>query len=166
MKRFLLGLRLCLVLGILTTDGAATAGSADDQDNPFTAPVLEVRPRVFLRQDDFDGLTVAKLREAVRQEEFAGVREKWRAKPLGRAILWLLDGKQEDRDAAIAGLQRMDAAGGSWSDRGLALVELSALLDWLYSELDDTTRRATIARIEKAADAAVAHIRGGEAPYF
>lgn len=166
MKRLPPGLRLCPVAGFLTIIGALNACLVRSEENPFAAPVLDARPRVFLRQDNFEGLTVVKLREALRQREFAGMREKWRARPLGRAILWMIDGKQEDLEAAKAGLQRMDAEGGTWSDRGLALVELATLFDWLCEELDDPTRRETIARIEKAADAAAEHIRRGEAPYF
>ena len=85
---------------------------------------------------------------------------------MGRGLLWMLDGRKEDLDAAIAGLRKMDADGGTWSDRGPALVQLAALFDWLYEELDETTRREMIQRIEKAADAAVDHVRGGQAPFF
>jgi hypothetical protein len=60
----------------------------------------------------------------------------------------------------------MDAAAGSWSDRGLALMRLATLFDWLYPELDKTDREVAIAKIEKAADDAVAHIRGGRAPFY
>jgi hypothetical protein len=150
----------------ITAEQSVPAPTADGEDNPFEAAILDVRPRVFLRRGKFDGLTVEKLRKAAAQPEFASLRAKWRARPAGRAILWMLDGKQEDRDAAIAGLKGMDAAGGSWSDRGLALVELAALFDWLYADLDELTRKATIAKIEKAADDAVEHIRGGRAPYY
>ncbi len=154
-----------VVLAAVLTAAASAAASAAEE-NPFEAQVMDVRPRVFLRREPFDGLTIEKLRAAVDQPEFAGMREKWRARPLGRAILWMLDGKQDDFRAAVAGLNRMDASGGSWSDRGLSLVQLAALFDWLYPELDEPTRKATAARIEKAADDAVAHIRGGRAPYF
>ena len=64
------------------------------------------------------------------------------------------------------GSSDMDAGGGTWSDRGLELVRLSALFDWLYKDLDEPTRRATVAKIEKAADAAAVHVRGGQAPFF
>jgi hypothetical protein len=148
---------------------ASGAGAGAEAGSPFDAPVLDVRPRIFLRGDDgFEGLTAAKLRERAASAEFraAGAREKWRARPSGRAILWLLDGKEGDRDAAIAGLRKMDAAGGTWSDRGPELVELAALLDWLWKDLDDAARRELIAKVEKAADAAVEHVRGGQAPFF
>lgn len=166
MKRYCLGLRPPVIFVILTLTDMLVSGSAAAQDNPFEAPVLSERPRVFLRNDDFEGLTVAKLREALRRDEFPGARDKLRARPLGRAILWLVDGRQADLEAAIAGLKKMDAQGGTWSDRGLALIELSALFDWLYDQLDDDTRQATIDKIEKAADDAVRHIRGGQAPYY
>ena len=146
---------------------SAIALAADEPANPFNAPVLDARPRIFIRADDkFDGLTVARLRKNARTGEFASAREKWRGKPLGRAILWMLDGKREDLDAAIAGLKRMDASGGSWSDRGPALMQMAALFDWLYPQLDDATRQAIIAKIEKAADDAVDHINKGQAPFF
>ena len=33
------------------------------EKTPFDAPILDVRPRIFIRDhDEFDGLTVAKLR--------------------------------------------------------------------------------------------------------
>jgi len=57
-------------------------------------------------------------------------------------------------------------SGGRRSDRGLELVQWAALFDWLYEDLDEPTRQATIAKIEQAADEAVAHIRGGRAPFF
>jgi hypothetical protein len=136
------------------------------EENPFDAEVLDIRPRVFLRKDSFDGLTIEKLRAGWQEPEFAGVRQKWQARPMGRGLLWMLEGRKEDLDAAIAGLERMDAGGGTWSDRGLALVQLAALFDWLYQDLDESTRRATIEKIEQAADAAVAHVRGGQAPFF
>jgi len=135
-------------------------------ENPFEARVLNVRPRIFLRRDAFEGLTIEKLRTRLQQPEFAGARAKWQARPTGRGLLWMLDGRREDLDAAIAGLKRMDADGGTWSDRGVKLVRLAALFDWLYDDLDESTRRATIAKIERAADAAVAHVRGGHAPFF
>lgn len=154
---------LCGLLIVGPVGLGALAGEAD----PFAAPILDVRPRIFLRDDDrFEGLTVAKLRERARAPEFASAREKWRERPLGRAIRWMLEGREEDLEAAIAGLRRMDASEGSWSDRGLELVKLGALFDWLYEALDEPTRRETAARIEAAADDAVRHIRGGLAPYY
>jgi len=157
--------------GVLFVACLAAARPALAADlGPWDAPVLDARPRIFLRADGgFDGLTVKELRDRAATPEFqlAGARDKWRARPAGRAILWLLDGKREDLDAAVAGLKRMDAAGGSsWSDRGPELVRLAAVFDWLYNDLDEPTRKATVARIEKAADAAAAHVRGGQAPFF
>jgi hypothetical protein len=145
---------------------AVQAAARAAEDNPFDARILDVRPRVFLRRDNFEGLTVEKLRAAAGRPDLAPMRAKWRATPSGRALLWMIEGNQEDLDTAVAGLKRMDASGNTWSDRGLDLMELAALFDWLYPELDEPTRRATIARIERAADAAVAHIRGGQAPYY
>ena len=145
---------------------ASGPAPAATEGNPFEAPVLDVRPRVFLRADGFEGLTVAKLRQAAATPEFAAVRAKWRARPIGRALEWMIGTRRDDLDAAVAGLKKMDAASGSWSDRGLALVELAALYDWLYAALDEPTRRDAAARIEKAADAGVEHIRGGQAPFF
>jgi len=136
------------------------------EEDPFEANVLDVRPRIFLRNDSFEGLTIEKLRARLQEPEFAGVRGKWRARPMGRGLLWLIEGEREDLDAAVAGLKRMDADGGSWSDRGLKLVRLAALFDWLYRDLDEPTRRATIEKIEQGADEATAHVRGGRAPFF
>ena len=67
--------------------GAAVSSAAGKGrfENPFDAPVLDVRPRVFIRGDAFDGLTVAKLRRAARQPEFSAVQRKWQRKPLGPA---------------------------------------------------------------------------------
>jgi hypothetical protein len=150
----------------LTLMALSTAMGATDT-NPFDSPVLDVRPRIFLRNDArFAGLTMSKLRERVGTPEFAGVAKKWRARPLGRGILWMLDRRKEDWDAAVVGLKRMDARSGSWSDRGLALMQLSALFDWLYPELDESTRRQIISRIEQSADDAVVHVREGQAPFF
>jgi hypothetical protein len=158
---------LRIVALVAALAASAAARTADPQDNPFDAPVLDVRPRVFIRADDrFEGLTIAKLRLNVRQPEFAGAREKWQSRPLGRAILWMLDGKREDLEAAIAGLKDMNADDGTWSDRGPALMDLATLFDWLYPELSEPMRKATIAKIERAADAAVAHINNGQAPFF
>jgi len=39
-------------------------------------------------------------------------------------------------EAAIAGLKKMQASDGSWTYRGMALVRLATLFDWLYDELD------------------------------
>ena len=90
------------VLPLLVWAVAAACDAADD--NPFSAAVTDVRPRIFFRADDaFDGLTLAKFRERLADPEFRGAREKWSAKPLGRAILWMLDGRREDLNAAIAG---------------------------------------------------------------
>ena len=138
---------------------------AADED-PFEAQVLNVRPRIFLRDDAFEGLTIKKLRTRLQQPEFAGVRRKWRVRPMGRGLLWMLEGRKEDLDATIAGLKKMDAGGGTFSDRGLKLVRLAVLFDWLYKDLDDATCRATIVKIEQAADAAEAHVRRGHAPFF
>ncbi|MFO8014277.1 MAG: hypothetical protein R6X20_13350 [Phycisphaerae bacterium] len=134
--------------------------------DPFQAPVLDVRPRIFLRSDGFDGLTIAKLRTAAASAEFKAVRGKWRSKPIGRALLWMIDGKPDDLQAAIGGLKKMGVGGGSWSGRGHGLINLATLYDWLYEELDEPTRRAVADRIVKAADDAVAHITRGRAPFF
>ncbi|MBN1418780.1 MAG: hypothetical protein JXP34_08380 [Planctomycetes bacterium] len=151
----------------LTALSLAVPPAAAADEDPFAARILDARPRVFLRDDDrFEGLTIRKLRDRAGTPEFAAIRGKWRSKPLGRAILWMLDGRREDLDAAIAGLERMDASGGSWSDRGLALTELSALYDWLYPALDEPAREAAAGKIERAADDAAAHIRGGRAPFY
>ncbi len=157
-----------LAIAVVSCVLVARAGLGMAAENPFDAAVLDVRPRVFIRADEgFEGLTIAKVRKAVEGGgEFAGVRAQWRGRPMGRALLWMVDGKREDLDAAVSGLKRMDASGGSWSDRGIALVQLAALFDWLYTELDESTRREMIGRIEKAADAAASHIRNGEAPFY
>lgn len=136
------------------------------EGNPFEAPVLDVRPRVFLRRGEFDGLTVAKLRKAAASAEFRAVRSKWRRRPMGRAIEWMIGGKAEDLQAAISGLKQMRVGSGSWSGRGLGLVKLATLYDWLYDRLDADTRKVVAARIEKAADDAVVHITQGKAPFF
>jgi hypothetical protein len=154
----------CVVM--LQTLVMATAAAPATEGNSFDAEVLDVRPRVFLRNGPFEGLTIEKLRTRIDEPEYAGVRKKWRARPMGRALRWMLDGRQDDFDAAVAGLERMDAAGGTWSDRGLALVRLATLFDWLYEDLDEPTRRETIQKIEQAADAAARHVRGGHAPFF
>jgi len=146
--------------------GASAGPSPSAAANPFDAPVLDVRPRIFLRTGEFDGLTVAKLRQAARTPEFEGIRGQWARRPTGRAILWMLDGEADDLAAAIAGLRRMDASARTWSDRGLRLIDLAALFDWLYPQLDERTRAMMTARIEKAADAALAHIRRGAAPFY
>jgi hypothetical protein len=149
-----------IIISLLTCVGYAV------EDNPFDAEVLEVRPRVFLRNAPFEGLTIEKLRNNVQVHEFVGVQEAWGARPMGRALLWMLDGEQEDLEAAIEGLRRMDASGGTWSDRGLALLRLATLFDWLYEELDEPDRREIIQKIERAADAAALHVREGQAPFF
>ncbi|MHB1037734.1 MAG: hypothetical protein ACYC35_24930 [Pirellulales bacterium] len=145
---------------------AASASCVAAEDNPFDASILDVRPRIFLRRDNFEGLTVEKLRRTAASPEFAGMRDKWRGRPLGRAILWMLDGKPEDLAAAVAGLKQMDIGGESWSDKGLELIQLATLFDWLYPDLDEPTRQAVRARIERAADDAAAHIREGRAPFY
>ena len=59
-----------MVLVLIMALRAACAGV----ENPFEAKVLDVRPRVFLRNEPFDGLTIEKLRARVNQSsEFAGV---------------------------------------------------------------------------------------------
>jgi hypothetical protein len=159
--------RLAARLLALLALAAAAPARADDAGNPFDAPVLEGRPRVFLRADDrFDGLTVAKLRANFASPDLAGARRKWASRPLGRALLWLVDGRDEDRDAAIASLKRMDPSGGSWSDRGPALVQMAALYDWLRDALDEPIRRAAVAVLERNADDAVVHVTRGQAPFF
>lgn len=148
-------------------EGRSQEPAADGQrKTPFDAPILNGRPRIFVRDHGFEGLTVTKLRMAAKTTEFAEVLAKWPRRPLGRAILWLLDRKDADLNAAIGGLNKMDARGGTWSDRGLALIRLATLFDWLYEELDDATRKEVQGRIERAADAAVEHIRRGRAPFF
>jgi hypothetical protein len=155
--------RLACLLVALFISARAVA----DDANPFDAPVVNARPRVFLRQDGgFDGLTLAKLRARVALPEFAGVRERMLAAPTGRALAWLLDGKAADRDAAIAALKKMNGSGKSWSDRGHTLVQMAALFDWLYPELDGPTRSQVVSAIEREADAAARAVERGEAPFF
>ena len=109
-------------VAVLQTLVVATAPVRAVEGNPFDAEVLDVRPRVFLRHEPFVGLTIEKLRSRVDEPEYGGVSEKWRARPMGRALRWMLEGKSEDFDAAVTGLRKMDAAGGTWSDRGLAQI--------------------------------------------
>ncbi len=163
--------RLAVMAGLAallaTSALVATPGAVNDKSNPFDAPILDVRPRIFVRADSaFDGLTIGKLRLAARSKEFTHALPKLARRPLGRAILWMLAGEQADLEAAIAGLKKMEVRGGSWSDRGLALIDLATLFDWLCDELDDATRRQVAQRLETAADAAVDHIRRGQAPFF
>ncbi len=89
----------------------------ENQDNPFQAPILDVRPRVFIRRGVFDGLTVAKLREAAGQQEFAPIRAKWKRRPLGQAIEWMITENRESMEAAITGLKKMQVGDGSWTNR-------------------------------------------------
>ncbi len=152
-----------VLLFVLTVTGLVLRAAEED---PFAAQVLDFRPRVFLRNEPFEGLTIEKLRARIDEPEFAGTRQKWRARPMGRGLLWMLEGRKEDLDAAISGLASMDAGGGTWSDRGPALVQLATLFDWLHKDLDESMRRATIQKIERAADEAAAHVRGGQAPFF
>jgi hypothetical protein len=134
--------------------------------NPFDAEVIDTRPRIFVRKEPFEGLTVEKLRTQIDSPQNAWVRRKWRARPMGRGLLWLINGETEDLHAAVAGLEEMDATEGSWSGRGLALMRMATLFDWLYDDLDKQTRRETISKIESAADDAVTHVRRGQAPFF
>jgi hypothetical protein len=151
---------------LLTLVMTVFASAGEKETCPFDAQVLDIRPRVFIRRGEFDGLTIEKLRKAAGSAEFKAVRSRWRARPMGLAIEWMLGGDRADLKGAIAGLQRMKASSGSWSGRGLALVRLATLFDWLYEELDPETRKIVAARIEKAADAAAQHITRGQAPYF
>lgn len=152
------------MLGLWTV--RASPSEAAGRTGPFDAQIRRARPRIFIRKDGFAGLTVAKLRRAVKGPELAPFRKKWPARPLGRAILWMLDGRQSDLDEAVNGLERMKVSGGSWSDKGIALMQLATLYDWLYDALDAETRAAVRAKIEAAADDAVNHIRKGRAPFF
>jgi hypothetical protein len=153
---------LLLTMSLDTVSGQP----GEKQDNPFQAPILDVRPRVFIRRGVFEGLTVAKLREAAGQQEFAPIRAKWKRRPLGQAIEWMITGNRESMEAAIAGLKKMQVGDGSWTYRGGKLVRLATLFDWLYNELDQQMRTEIIARIEQAGDDAVEHIRVGRAPFF
>ncbi|UCF14688.1 MAG: hypothetical protein JSW59_14840, partial [Phycisphaerales bacterium] len=164
-----MNLTICqiIVTVLLTTVlNTPTARAGELQDNPFEVPILDVRPRVFIRRDGFEGLTVAKLRDAVEQQEFATIRAKWKRRPLGQALEWMITGNRESMDAAIDGLKKMQVGGSSWTYKGAALVNLATLFDWLYDQLDQPTRAEIIARIERAADDAVEHITAGRAPFF
>jgi hypothetical protein len=158
--------KMVVVLLLMTALNTLTAQSVGSKDDPFKAPILDVRPRVFIRRGGFEGLTVAKLREAAEQQEFASIREKWKRRALGQAIEWMITGNPENMNAATAGLKKMQVGGSSWTYRGAALVNLATLFDWLYDKLDEPTRAEIIARIEQAADDAVEHIRAGRAPFF
>jgi len=48
--------RRAIVLSVFALGIAASARAAED--NPFDAPILDIRPRIFLRRDHFEGLTV------------------------------------------------------------------------------------------------------------
>jgi hypothetical protein len=147
----------------LLTSGAQPCAA---DGNPFNAEVIHARPRIFVRNEPFEGLTIEKIRAQLEDPEAAWISRKWRARPMGRGLLWLLQGKAEDLQAAVAGLQQMDATDGSWSGRGLDLMRMAALFDWLYDDLDEQVRRETIAKIESAADDAMVHVRRGQAPFF
>jgi hypothetical protein len=158
--------KMVVVLFLTIALDTLAAQPVEPQDNPFEALILDVRPRVFIRQGVFEGLTITKLREAVKQPEFAVIRAKWKRRPLGQAIEWMITGNRQSMEAAIAGLKKMQVGDGSWTYRGGKLVRLATLFDWLYNELDQQTRTEIIARIEQAGDDAVEHIRAGRAPFF
>ena len=63
----------CVVMLQALVVATVTARAAEG--NPFDAEVLDVRPRVFLRNEPFEGLTIEKLRSRIGEPEFAGVRE-------------------------------------------------------------------------------------------
>ncbi len=140
--------------------------AASMQDDPFDAPILNVRPRVFLRRGPFEGLTVAKLCGAAEHPEYTHIRAKWTRRPLGQALEWMITKDRQHLTAAIAGLKKLQVTGSSWTYKGERLVKLATGFDWLYDEFDSTTRADLIARIEKAADSAVEHVRNGRAPFF
>jgi hypothetical protein len=158
--------QMAVALFLMTALNTLAAQPGEPTDNPFEAPILDVRPRVFIRRDGFEGLTVAKLRETAEQQEFGTIRGKWKQRPLGLAIEWMVTGNSESLDAAIAGLKKMQVGGSSWTYRGAALVSLATLFDWLYDELDQPMRAEIITRIERAADDAVEHVKAGRAPFF
>jgi len=151
-----------LLLGVL----AGCAGPRWPIQGPFAAEVADERPRVFIRRDGFDGLTIRKLREWVKRPEFARRRYKLKRTPHGRALEWMIDGKREDLDAAVAGLKAMGWKGGNISDQGMNVVRLAALYDWVRNELDEPTRTQVAARIEQGADYFYDHIVNGRAPFY
>ena len=158
--------RTAIILLLAIPLEVLAAPMEDSQDDPFEAPILNVRPRVFIRKGTFEGLTIARLREAAGQPEFAQIRAKWTRRPMGQAIEWMITGDRERLTASITGLKKMQISGSSWSYKGSALVNLATLFDWLYDELDQPTRNEIIARIEQAAHNAVEHIQRGRAPFF
>jgi len=62
MKRKVFRIETALLL--IMTSGAFSFQQGSLQQNPFEEPLLDVRSRVFIRRDAFEGLTVTKLREA------------------------------------------------------------------------------------------------------
>ena len=105
MNRMICQIAVALLLAIGPDTLAAQPSGL--QDNPFEAPILDVRPRVFIRRDGFKGLTVAKLRKAAEQRDFASIRAKWKRRPLGQAIEWMVTGDHESLHSAITGLKKI-----------------------------------------------------------
>ena len=150
----------------------AAAGCAAVDENgpsPFDLPITDERPRVFIRAHGtagYEGLTVGRLRERSHHPEYARRRYKMKRTPLGRALEWLIDGKRADLDASVAGLKKMGWTGGNVSDRGMSVVRLAALYDWVRTELDEPTRKEVASRIEAGADYCVRLIENGESPFY
>lgn len=160
---------LCITLCLAAVTAAGCAGLRRESESPFDAPISDQRPRVFIRRHGtpgYEGLTVGRLRERAHHPEYARRRYKMKRGPLGRALEWMIDGRREDLEAAVAGLRKMGWKGGNVSERGMNVVRLAALYDWVRDELDDDTRQTAAGRIEEGADYFAEHIRQGGAPFF
>jgi hypothetical protein len=72
---------LSAVIVLLVTTTVARAA----EENPFDANVLEVRPRIFLRDKGFDGLTIEKLRTRMNEPGWSG---SLLLQPYARCIGW------------------------------------------------------------------------------
>ena len=136
----------CVVM--LQTLVVATATARAAEGNPFDAEVLDVRPRVFLRNEPFEGLTIEKLRSRIDEPEFAGVSEKWRARPMGRALRWMLEGRRKtsmrpSRDSGewmpLAGPGA--TAGWRWSD--WRRCSIGCMKTWTSPHAERQSRRSS-----------------------
>ncbi len=133
---------------------------------PLTKTVIEERPRIWLRRSAWEGPTIDKIKANLDRPEFKARWSKLGGSRAGRALKYLVTGDDGDLQRALRGMGNLRLGSGSPSYRGIDVAEAAVAYDWLHDKMDDATRAAARAELERQGMSLVAFCKDGRSPLY
>lgn len=133
---------------------------------PLTTRVISERPRIWLRSSDWEGPTIAKIKANLNRPEF---KARWSMLPVsraGKALKYLLTQNEKDLEAALKAMKNLSFGSDSPSYRGIQVAQAAAAYDWLYDEMDQATRAAARAELERQGLSFIQFCKNGSSPFY